>query len=548
MAFVLKVGGVDKTTQVIATQPVTIEQQLNERATAGFVTKPGYVPARFAEVSIYEVDGTTLKFGGVVLRRQINPIQARNEPYSTKIECGDYFTYFDWAFVDLTYSSPVTLKTVLTDLIAALPATYGITLDAGQVDGPTLSAFSWVSKRASDGVRELTDRTNYVGRISPAKAFEMFVPGTDAAPVAITDASPHCLGFTYSDSDQIPANTVRAICGPSAALTTTFQVTADGVATSWEVDIQAVVGGWTQGYVLEDAVVRTLSGPAGGGYYEWDDTAGRGTLSVGIGATPGAGVVLTLVYTAQFPFTAEATAGATPEIMAVYAFPDVTDYAQGQEIAAGLLDQLDQQPRTCSFPSLDAGWLPGQALSVALTARLTADFVLTSVMWAIQLVHVTPRWVVSSIKAIEGSFYQGSYLDEWRLLTGSGSGIVTGTGSGGGGTTTVLASPVYMGGSYTQSITNPTAKTKIQGAVPYVATASFTGRLRVNLKARDTGVGVKAVISDGTTDIDTSVVTSQTFVDTSVVVPIVSGQTYWVYVQNNAAGDGYVGYAQLEAA
>src|SRR6185436_674885 len=272
----------------------------------------------------------------------------------------------------------------------------------------------------------------FVGYISPAKAFKMFVPGTDAAPVTVTDANPHCLGFTYSDSDQIPANTVRAICGPTSALSTTFQVTVNGSDTSSEVNIQSVIGGATQGYVLENAVHRTLSGPGDGGYYYWDDTAGKGTISVGTGATPGAGIVLELVYTGQYPFTAEATSGATPEIMAVFAFPDVTDWEQGQEIVAGLLAQLNQQPRECDLPSLSSGWLPGQALTVNLTARLTANFLLTSVTWAIQLVHTTPRWIAQAIHGIEGSYYQGSYLDQWRQMTGGTSAtVISGTGGGG---------------------------------------------------------------------------------------------------------------------
>jgi hypothetical protein len=187
-------------------------------------------------------------------------------------------------------------------------------------------------------------------------------------------------------------------------------------------------------------------------------------------------------------------------------------------------------------------------LTVALASRFTASFVITSVTMTLQILKSSQRWVYS-FHAIESSTYQGSYLDQWRQLTGgSSSGVSTVSGGGVSTTVTVLSSPVYLGGSYTQSVTNPTAKTLIQGATPYVATSSFTGRLRVNLKARDAAVGVKAIISDGTTDTATSIITSQTFQDTSVLVPIVDGHTYWVYVQNNATGDGYVGYAQLEAA
>jgi len=83
--------------------------------------------------------------------------------------------------------------------------------------------------------------------------------------------------------------------------------------------------------------------------------------------------------------------------------------------------------------------------------------------------------------------------------------------------------------------------------VPYVAPLSFTGRLRVRLRARDAGVGVQALISDGTIETPTSLVTNQAFTDTAVIVAITAGETYRVYLKNDAAGDGFIEYATLEA-
>jgi hypothetical protein len=105
-----------------------------------------------------------------------------------------------------------------------------------------------------------------------------------------------------------------------------------------------------------------------------------------------------------------------------------------------------------------------------------------------------------------------------------------------------------MGGASTIAVTNPTTKKLIPNAVEFFATADFTGRLRVRIRARDAAVGIKATISDGTIDVSTSIVTSQTFTAVSVVVTITAGETYRVYLQNNTAGDGFIEYAQLEAA
>lgn len=543
MAWKALIGGVDHTADLALHQTITIERQLNERATAKFVCNPGYLPARFTEAVLYDIDGTTPIFGGVVLKRSIDGIQAIGQPFFTQVDCGDYFTYFDWAYISLTYDVDVTLEDVLDDIVAALPASYSITVDAGQATGPTLAPFSWDRKRASDAVRELSDRTGYVALVSPLKALKMFIPGTDAAPFALTDATPHCQTFGWADSDRVPANHITVIAGPAAVASATQTWIQAGAATSWVVDIPNAVGSAPPGYVTVNGIFRTV-GP--GGHYEWDDVTG--TLSLGTDPTPTDGWSIVLVYNGQFPFIVTATSAATPEIQFQQAYPDVTNYQQAQEIADGLLAQLDQQPRDADVTTVDVGWEPGQALSVALTARMTADFVLTGLTITLQPKAPSPRWVYQ-FPAIESATYQGSYLDQWRALTGgSSSGVSTVSGGGGSSPVTVLPSPVYMGGASTISVTNPTSATLIPNAVPFPATSSFTGRLRVRIRARDAGVGIKAIISDGTIDTDTSVVTSQTFTDVSVLVAITAGETYRVFLENDAQGDGYIEYATLSAA
>lgn len=545
MAIKALIGGVDKTTSIAIERGATIERQLNERATSQFMCKPGYVPARFAEMVWYDIDGTTPIFGGVVLKRTADPFKKAggSEPYFTQVQCGDYFTYFDWAYISLAYTVPVTLENVLNDLVAALPASYTITVDAAQVTGPTLDPFIWDRKRASDCVRELSDRTGYVALVSPLKALKMFVPGTDAAPFALTDAGPHCLTFGWADSDRIPANHVTCICGPSGVFPATQTWIQAGGATSWVVDITASVGAAPPGYVTVNGIFKTV-GP--GASYTWDDTTG--TLTLGTDPTPTNGWSIVLVYNAQFPFAVTATSGATPEIQFQQAYPDVISYGQAQEIAAGLLDQLNQQPREAEIESLNVGWAPGQALTVALTARMTASFVLTGLTIRLLVKQPSPVWMYE-FPAIESDTYQGSYLDQWRALTGgTSSGISSVSGGGGSSPVTVLSSPVYMGGASTIAVTNPTSFTLIPNAVPYFAAASFTGRLRVRIRARDAGVGVDATISNMFTNTTTSVVTSQTFTDVSVIVAIEAGYTYRVYLRNNATGDAYIEYAQLEAA
>lgn len=560
MAWKLEIATVNKTSSIESTRTTQIERLLNERARMRFSTVPGYVPARFATVKAYAQDGVTPIFGGVITGRGLADFGiATVNPYYTDAECGDYFTYFDWAYVSLTYTSPVTLETVMNDFVAALPVTYGITVDAAQVTGPTLAPFTWDRKRGSDAVRELSGRTGYVSTISPLKAWKMFIPGTDPAPFTITDGAPHCRSFRWCDSDQTPANSVTGIFGPNGEWESTQYWIADGVATSWVSDLPARLAP-AQLLEVNDGVTPYLAlvgaFGSGGVAFEWDDATH--TLHVGTAPVPAAGVRLSFGpttafpsntgYLAQGPFVITEASGATPVIEVQYRDESILMYGQGLEDVLGRLAQLNQQPREIEVESDEAGWAtvaPGQALTVALTARVTGTFVITNTTITLQ----TDLFWRYGFRAIESATYQGSYLDQWRALTGgSSSGVASASGGGGSASVTVLSSPVYMGGATATAVTNPTTKKLIPNAAEYFAPATFTGRLRVRIRARDAAVGVKAIISDGTTDIATAVVTSQTFTSVNVIVPIVSGHTYRVHLQNTATGDGFCEYAYLEAA
>jgi hypothetical protein len=133
-------------------------------------------------------------------------------------EIGDWFTYADWATISAIYDTPVTLKTVLQDLVDDALGAYGIILHPSQVDGPILAPFLWRNQRVSDALRELSERTKYVAAIAPAKVLHMFLPGTEAAPFEITEAAPHIQELVWADSDRAggaPVNKVTIICGPT---------------------------------------------------------------------------------------------------------------------------------------------------------------------------------------------------------------------------------------------------------------------------------------------------------------------------------------------
>ncbi len=162
-----------------------INMPLNERHTARF-RMIGQIPARLGAVEAYAQDGTTKLFSGVITHRRVVTQAARSLAFFTDLTCGDYSTFADYCYQTKTYSSATALETILDDLVADQLTSYGISVHGSQVTGPTLDPFTWESKRVSDCLRELSDKTGYFWRIDADKKLRMQVPGTDAAPFTIT--------------------------------------------------------------------------------------------------------------------------------------------------------------------------------------------------------------------------------------------------------------------------------------------------------------------------------------------------------------------------
>jgi hypothetical protein len=444
MAFKVTINAVDKTSLLSqATNPqVTMKQNERSQATLSFI--PGYVPARFQPIVIYDIDGVTPVFGGLVMQCSTEAIEQGSLQHSTHVQCSDYMVYADWSFWTKTYVAPVTLKTVLQNLITDKLGAYGITLDAAQDNGDTFAPFTigvaGVGVQVSQVLRNLATACNppRVIQMTPGKAISIVAPGSGVAPFNISDANPHCIDLEWEHSTFTPTNKIILICGPTGTGTPQQTWTANGVQTSWEVDIKAVVGGWFGLVTVGGVPYGTVSAPGQGGYFYWDETVGRGTLSVGTGSVPPNGTVLEFKYTAQYPFTVTATSGASPVIEQQFSDPDELSVTSAQARVNGLLAQLNQSPRDATILTKDRGWAPNQALTVTLTAReiTAATFAISQVSAEFMEFYTGsgPMWIYT-LSASETTVYQGSYLDQMRELLGGGGGASapppTSTGTGG---------------------------------------------------------------------------------------------------------------------
>jgi hypothetical protein len=472
MAWGAYIGGVDHTADLDMTAPVTITLALNSRARASFKTLPGYSPDRFDSVILYAQDGTTPLFGGFVLQRRRLGLVPGAVPASVECEAVGLDAYLDWAVLTLSWTTDPTLQTVLDDLIAALPASYGITLDATDYSGTTLAAFAWTNVRASDGLRELCDRCGLVYTMSPTGVLALAAPGGTPAPYSLTDAAPHCRELTWEDPVDPPVTTITLLYGTgTASRSATFLGSDRTDDPGGEYSYFTVPHATPSDINLPWPNVLTFAGSSIGGPVLWGaDTGHTWALSWDyvnhrvqwdrtILGDVDDGWSVTVPYTQLFPATVTVGAGSpltTPEVVRVEVRPDVFEEDQAREIAEGLLAQAGATAaRVGEVITLESGWQPGQELTVNLTGRaMNATCAITGV--AITLDYDT-HWVYR-LTAVELTDYDGGYLAAWRaLLGGSTSGAGSAVTTGPSGDVFVTGTPplYYMGGSRTGAVQVP---------------------------------------------------------------------------------------------
>lgn len=452
MAWKIEIGPTgalqDRTAWIKLDEGVDIGLTYNERSTASFTTLHGYMPSLRDEVRIYEQDGATVIFGGLVYQRQSQGPTTRTY---CACDCADWSLYGDWCYTDVVYASDTTLQVVLDDLIANCLGAYGITLDAVDYTGVTLAAFGWSNKCVTDALRELSERTGYIWRFSVNKVLSLILPGAVAAAWNISDAAPHVTDLQWRDSSENYASKVRVVCGPDATIWSLQTWTTVAGEVSWVTDLPAA--GPTAGYATVDGIFKTvgLPGEEAAASYIW--TYATHTLSLGTAAAPAAGTVISLSYLAQYPFTVTADSGASPAVEYLTTAPDVMSIAAGQEIADELLAKLAGTVKELTFTTLDAGLVPGTAMSVQLSVR---SLNLASVFLQTVNVHLRmATWWEYSVTAIEGDNYLGSYLDYWRK-SGGDSGVAV-VGGASGSVTVASASTYYLGGSRFHAVQVPEA-------------------------------------------------------------------------------------------
>lgn len=220
-----------------------IEESLNNpnTLTCQVVTDGTYRPALDAEILVTE--GATRIFGGYVQTVQEVGVDINTAMIINQINAIDFNSLPTRRYVNGSIVAG-NLKAALTYFLTYL-TTYGVTLDGAQVNGPALPAMEWRYRSLLDILNEVATLSGYVWEIDYNKVLRAWLPGTIAAPTAITDSNNKAFGQvgveTSRASDNPYANSIIVIGGtedvPIFGLASdAAEITAHGL---WEITVSA---------------------------------------------------------------------------------------------------------------------------------------------------------------------------------------------------------------------------------------------------------------------------------------------------------------------
>jgi hypothetical protein len=609
MADVLTIGGSSRS---LRANTLRIQETANgrNRLTCDVVSMDAsYRPAE-NDVITFARDGTTL-FGGIVQEAVEVAVDghASFAGIVTRVRSVDYNVYFDWRQVALTLPAG-TLKSMLQILEGYL-TNYGVTLDASQAVGPTISSdlpFEFGPLTAIMDKLALiasgADDASWVYEIDYDKTLRMFKIGSSSA-VSISGAN---LTALIGDVEVRPsiveyANKLIVRFTESAHRAYAFLAITDNFDDGETVTIgsrtytfqdtltdsngNVQIGGSADDSFNNLIAAIVLGGGAGSAYaasttvhpsvtaYAQSSllmkcqalSAGAAGNSIGVSEstadatwiTEGGIEVSSLALGSDDALTNIAIAENTSEqagganlVERIVDAPEIRDLATATTYAAGLLARALITPKTITYEIGRTDLHPGMQQSLVIAARnLNGNALLTDV----EIRMIGHRILRSRVTAVMGVVMPTSFRETFigwsRGVSSAGLAIASVTS----GPTTVLSSPFFLGGTDQAAVpmAGTPAYSPVLGYVPYFATATFTALVRVWLWARSGGVTITARlrnVTDSTTAGTSSGVaaTSRPSSPQSFSAAIASGKEYRLEIVSDSGSEAGYGIGSLEAA
>jgi hypothetical protein len=449
---------------------------------------------------------------------------------------------------------PGTLKAALQVLVTYL-TTYGVTLDPAQVTGPAVPQLVYNRQLLRECLDKLSVMTGYVWEIDYYKTLRMTVPGSMAAPYNVIPASDPSVvtgDIEVETARQEYANRVIFSAGPRLPEDYVAGWVSDGVSATFQLYVPAVQHYsfvWVH-YPLPDHP-ESLGASGSGSQWIYEESPQRITRAAG--PLP-VGTLVLMRYQADFPVTVMADDAVEQSIQGLWETviddPNVYNPAEAQALADGYLSKFTTTFQYVTYSTRKPGFKPGQTQTITVPSRnLSGTFLITEV----ETSDSASNRFTYRVKAVGGTTIPGSWRDLYRQWGGGGApGPVTVAGIPAPTTTTVLSSPVFLGGSRnTSRAPNPVEWLPVVDWVPYTAPSSFSGRVRAQLFARNAGVSASCRlynVTDAVVVATSGPVTSQTAVEVTFLAGITAGKTYRLEAIAGTNGQGIFCLGILESA
>ena len=448
MIWTLTIAGVPK---AIRANSLNLSETLNGRTTAGFaiVSFDGaYRPAMDAEVVIEE-DGDRV-FGGLIERATERGFHGGAKPaIETLVSAGDFSAYTDRRYVNETIPAG-TLKAALI-VVTTYLSSYGVTLAAGQVDGPTLPELVYEYRPLTEVLNELStltakDGEQFAWTIDAFKVLSMAQPSTVPAPFdLIGNLLPDVLGdlevepkrdhFANRVIVKVPSraedNHVETFTGDG--VTSTFTLLFTPTQTRGYV-AYAADGVFTPGVDANETL--NLTGDADAAMWTYDP--GTNTITRNIG-TPANGSFIEIIFNGTFSGLGQADDLASqappPAGVGLWEKVVVVDTVPSDETAQTLAEAYLAQALTSTkqvrYQTFAPNLRPGQTQTITVPARnLSGSAVITDVVTRDQGNRLI-RQIAIELSA-QTNLGRRGWRDVYKDWLGDKAGETTGSGDGGG--------------------------------------------------------------------------------------------------------------------
>lgn len=317
----------------------------------------------------------------------------------TEIDVDDFALYFQRRFLTMTFPGG-TLKAfavAFTAFFSAAP--FSITLDAAQVDGPTLPAIVFDVERGDSCLNFVAALTAKYGdpfqwQINASKVWGFYQAGTTAAPwdlieANFADGNDSSTGDIVAEpTDDTYANKIILVGGNGKVVRTTDPFVATAGQTVFGPLKYQLTGPHLNtntvgiGYITVNGnQFETVSGPGGGGTWIYDQAANTFTRTSGLSA----GNTVDITYDGELKFVL--TAQDTGEIAANGLWedkilaPELEDITLAQATADAELARRLVQAKVVTFQTRRVpAPRPGQSITLTVPKRnLTGLFVVVDV-------------------------------------------------------------------------------------------------------------------------------------------------------------------------